>query len=65
MEYVADHGTHWDIPVATIVAAWKEAYGEARVQSWIDQFERLKGESLSDFSGEEVWKGARLPVPLT
>jgi transglutaminase-like putative cysteine protease len=57
MEYVADHGSHSDIPVATIVAAWKEAYGEARVLGWIARLENLTGETQSDFTSEEVWKG--------
>lgn len=57
MEYVADHGTHADIPVETIVAAWKEAYGEARVLAWIEGLENLDGQTRSDFASEEVWKG--------
>lgn len=36
MEYVAFHGTYADIPVSTIVKAWKEAYGARRVEGWID-----------------------------
>lgn len=57
MEYVADHGTHADIPVETIVAAWKEAYGEARVLAWIERLENPDGQTRSDFASEEVWKG--------
>jgi transglutaminase-like putative cysteine protease len=57
MEYVADHGTHADIPVETIVAAWKEAYGEARVLAWIEGLENPDGQTRSDFASEEVWKG--------
>jgi len=57
MEYMADHGAHADVPVATIVAAWKEAYGEARVLGWIAQLEGLNGQSHSDFACEQVWKG--------
>jgi len=57
MEYMADHGTHADIPVATIVAAWKEAYGEARVLGWIARLENLTGQTHPDFTREEVWKG--------
>jgi hypothetical protein len=58
MEYVADHGTHADIPVEAIVAAWKEAYGEARVLAWIEGLENADGQTRSDFASEEVWKGA-------
>jgi transglutaminase-like putative cysteine protease len=56
MEYVADHGTYADIPVQTIVAAWKEAYGENRVTHWITQFEKSGGISSRDFDREEIWK---------
>ena len=57
MEYVADHGTYADIPVDLIVAAWKSAYGEERVNTWIEGFERSGGSSGRDFYGEEVIKG--------
>jgi transglutaminase-like putative cysteine protease len=40
MEYVAEHGTFADIPVERILTAWKKAYGEARVQGWIEALER-------------------------
>jgi hypothetical protein len=58
MEYVDDHGTHADIPVETFVAAWKEAYREARVLGWIKRFESLEPQTSFDFAREEVWKGA-------
>ena len=58
MEYQTDHGTFADIPVDTIVRAWKEAYGKDRVQGWIMQFEQTRGKSLSNFDREEVWKGS-------
>ena len=57
MEYVADHGTCADIPVDTIVVAWKEAYGKDRVTTWIAQFEKSGGRSSRDFDREEIWKG--------
>jgi transglutaminase-like putative cysteine protease len=38
MEYIRFHGSYADIPVAEIVAAFKEAYGQERVQGWIDSF---------------------------
>jgi hypothetical protein len=57
MEYVADYGTYADIPVDTIVAAWKKAYGENRVANWIAQFEKSGGRSSRDFDREEIWKG--------
>jgi hypothetical protein len=40
--------------VGEIVAAWKEAYGEARVNFWIKGLEAVEGQSLSDFENEEV-----------
>lgn len=55
MEYVAFHGSYADIPVAQIVAAWKEAYGKDRVGRWIELHER--GQALRrDFYAEDVWK---------
>ncbi len=57
MEYVADYGTYADIPVDTIVAAWKKAYGENRVANWIARFEKSGGISFRDFDREEIWKG--------
>lgn len=53
MEYQNDHGTFADIPVDMIVHAWEEAYGKDRVQSWIAQFEKIGGKSLSNFGREE------------
>ena len=57
MEYVTDYGTYADIPVDTIVAAWKKAYGENRVTNWITQFEKSGEISSRDFDSEEIWKG--------
>jgi len=56
MDYVAYHGTFADIPVDEIVAAWKNAYGDQRVQQWIDAFERNEGNPSRDFYAEEVVK---------
>ncbi len=54
MEYVGDHGTYADIPVDVIVAAWKETYGEERVNGWIRGFEESRETSGRDFYTEEV-----------
>ena len=54
MEYVADLGTYADIPVDTIVAAWKEAYGKERVNGWIREFETSGKITGRDFYAEEV-----------
>jgi hypothetical protein len=40
MEYVSSHGSYADIPVDQIVMAWKESYGQSRVMSWIERFEK-------------------------
>ena len=54
MEYVADRGTYADIPVAEIVSAWKTAYGETRVNGWIQDLERSGGRFKRHFDSEEV-----------
>ncbi len=54
MEYVADHGIYADIPVDIIVTAWKEAYGNTRVDSWIKGFEKSGGGSGRNFYREEA-----------
>jgi transglutaminase-like putative cysteine protease len=56
MEYIAYHRTYADIPVKTIVAAWKKAYGKARVESMIETLERTGTNSLRDFYREDVVK---------
>jgi hypothetical protein len=55
MEYTADHGVFADIPVDTIVSAWKAAYGAARVEGWIQAFETDRG-VRRDFFRETVVK---------
>ena len=47
MEYVAFNGIEADIPVDRIVKAWREVYGETRVNGWIKWFEETGGQSLS------------------
>jgi transglutaminase-like putative cysteine protease len=54
MEYVAIHGSYADVPVETIVEAWKTTYGEDRVNGWIDDFERSGEESTRNFYSEDV-----------
>lgn len=56
MEYVAYHGTHADIPVEEIVAAWQATYGEDRVNNWIAMLEQAGGRSWRDFYREDVVK---------
>ncbi len=54
MEYVNFYGTFADVPVNDIVAGWKKAYGEKRVEAWIRGFEMQGDRSLSDFEKEDV-----------
>jgi len=56
MEYLADHGTFADVPVGRIVAAMRTAYGEARVQTWIDAYEARGAVSGRNFDREDVIK---------
>lgn len=53
MEYVDDHGVYADIPIKTILTAWKKAYGRERVHDWIHLFE-TNGHSRRDFDTETV-----------
>ncbi len=54
MEYVADHGAYADVPVSEIVAAWRKAYGDGRVQRWITEFEKSGGKMHRDFNHEDI-----------
>jgi len=54
MEYLEIEGIFTDIPVEHIVAGWKKAYGEDRVNRWIKAFEEAGEGSLSDFEAEDV-----------
>jgi transglutaminase-like putative cysteine protease len=54
MEYLEYEGTYADIPVSTIVSAWKKTYGKDRVERWIQMFERRGGISLADFHEEDA-----------
>ncbi|NLI81952.1 MAG: transglutaminase domain-containing protein [Deltaproteobacteria bacterium] len=56
MEYLVYTGTHWDIPVAEILIAWKRAYGACRIENLIRAFEQLEDKSMGDFDSEEVLK---------
>jgi transglutaminase-like putative cysteine protease len=54
MEYVEYHGSFADIPVPTILAAWKQTYGEQRVNGWISMHEAGKNALVADFAQEDV-----------
>jgi hypothetical protein len=56
MEYVEYIGTYADVPLAEILSAWRETYGEKRVDHWIHMTEEGSGESVSDFEREDVWR---------
>jgi len=57
MEYVAFHGTHDDVPVSELVAAWEEAYGAERVRGWIEALEKGGAMRARRFETEDVVKG--------
>jgi len=53
MEYIEDHGSYYDVPLAAIVSAWKRIYGKERIARWIKNYERF-GDLRRDFYREEV-----------
>lgn len=57
LEYVAYHGVHADVPVAEILVAWKQAYGEERIDGWIRMFAERGADTGRDFAREEVYRG--------
>ncbi|HOM87629.1 MAG TPA: transglutaminase-like domain-containing protein [Spirochaetota bacterium] len=54
MEYLDYHGSFYDVPVETIITAWKECYGSERVELWITLFEQ--NFANRKFEGEEIVK---------
>jgi len=56
MEYVRFYGVYEDIPVGEIVAGWRKAYGETRINQWIKTFEERGGQSIRNFDREDVLK---------
>lgn len=56
MEYVADHGVYWDVPVDALLGEWRRVYGRERVDRWIAELERTGGRSLRDFARESVFR---------
>lgn len=58
MTYVRYHAPQADIPLETILAAWRAAYGAERVNSWIAASEAAGGRSAHDFNRETVWQGS-------
>ena len=57
LEYVTYHGTYADVPVDEILAAWKRAYGEARIEGWIRGLTERGMETGPDFARDEVYRG--------
>ena len=53
MEYLAQHGSFSDVPVAEILTRWKETYGAGRVEGWIAAYDQA-GASGRDFDSEEA-----------
>jgi len=58
MTYVRYHAPQADIPLETILAAWRAAYGAERVNSWIAASEAAGGSSAHDFNRETDWQGS-------
>ena len=54
MEYLEFHGSFADIPVAQIVAAFEESYGQDRVRGWIAGFEQDATIRRGRFDVEDV-----------
>lgn len=38
VEYVGYHGTYADVPLPAIIEAWREQYGDRRVDAWMEAF---------------------------
>lgn len=56
MEYLAYHGSHSDLPLHELLAAWDEIYGKERVRTWIDALEKAADGQALDFYSEEIVK---------
>lgn len=54
MEYIAYHGSHADVPLDDLLAAWRQAYGRERVDGWIEALEKAGGRSNRDFATEDI-----------
>ncbi|MGD9212420.1 MAG: hypothetical protein PVI90_16685, partial [Desulfobacteraceae bacterium] len=54
MEYVTYHGTFADIPFDAIQTAWRQTYGNERVDKWIKMFETGFLGREKDFYQEDV-----------
>ena len=54
MEYLQTHGSYTDVPVETIMTAFREKYGNTLVQQWIDAFESMRGIARRKFDQEEI-----------
>jgi transglutaminase-like putative cysteine protease len=54
MEYVEFYGSYADIPVDAIVAGFKKAYGQERVDGWIDSYEKFGDVRRNRFDSEDI-----------
>jgi transglutaminase-like putative cysteine protease len=57
MEYLGYHGSHADLPLEELLAAWDETYGKERVRTWIEALEKAGEGGELDFFSEEIVKG--------
>jgi len=44
VEYITFHGSFADLPLQALLAAWREQYGDERVDLWMQFFEKLDKE---------------------
>jgi transglutaminase-like putative cysteine protease len=63
MEYVEFYGSYADIPVDAIVAGFEKAYGQQRVQGWIESFEKFGNIRQGRFDSEDPIKQFRWQAP--
>jgi transglutaminase-like putative cysteine protease len=56
MEYTEQLGTFADIPIDTIVSAFRVKYGDKLVDQWIEAFDQLKSFAKRNFDNEDVLK---------
>ncbi len=54
MEYIEYTGVYSDVPVETILQAWRKAYGQERVEAWISLYERTPEGKRPDFASEDI-----------
>lgn len=54
LEYLEEHGSYADIPVAHIISEFRKKYGSELVDKWIDAFDSMRGIANRNFEKEDV-----------